>query len=261
MLRPYIISGQSTSFQGILPRPSGRVIDRAIARAPCSPLGRGWGLGLALQSDWGRGAACCAPTSPRLIASRTNRTVSRQIGYAPRDHRPQHARMERPWHPRVTMHRRSIRLRGHDYGGPGVYLVTVCASSHLFGRVRTSELIVSRLGEIARECWTSIPNHFPHVRIDAFVVMPDHIHGILFLGSRHSHTRAIGRIRPGSLGAVVRSFKSAVAARINALRGARVGGVWQRNYFDQIIRNRADLTRVRRYIFDNPARWDRNRTT
>src|SRR2546430_10066474 len=142
--------------------------------------------------------------------------------------------MERPWHPRVSMHRRSLRWRGHDYSSPGAYFVTICASSHLFGRVRTGEMLLSRFGEIARQCWVSIPNHFLHVRIDAFVVMPDHVHGILFLGSRHSHTRAIGRIRPGSLGAVVRSFKSAVAARIHALPRAPGGGAWPPNYFSQI---------------------------
>ncbi len=167
--------------------------------------------------------------------------------------------MERPWHPRVSMHRRSLRLRGYDYSRPGAYFVTICAASHVFGRVRAGEMILSRFGEIAREFCTSIPNHFPHVRIDAFVVMPDHVHGILFLGNRYPRTSAIGRISPGSLGTVVRSFKSAVASRINALRGARIGGIWQRNYFDQIISTREELDRVRRYIRDNPARWERNR--
>ena len=160
--------------------------------------------------------------------------------------RPQHVRMERPWHPRVSMHRRSLRLRGHDYSSPGAYFVTICACSHLFGRVRTAEMILNRFGEIARQCWTSIPSHFPHVRIDAFVVMPDHVHGILLFGARYPRTAAIGRIGPGSLGAVVRSFTSAVASRINALRGARVGGIWQRNYFDQVIRNRDDLNQIGR---------------
>jgi len=168
--------------------------------------------------------------------------------------------MEKAWHPRVTMHRRSLRLRGYDYSSPGAYFVTVCASSHLFGRVRAGEMIPNRSGEIARECWTSIPKHFTYVRIDAFVVMPDHVHGILILRDRYPRTHAIGRISPGSLGAVVRSFKSAVASRINSLRGARIGGIWQRNYFDEIICSRDDLDRVRRYIRDNAARWERNRT-
>jgi len=206
------------------------------------------------------GTACPQSRCPPNHLTRKNGRRPRQIGYALPAPRPQPVRMERPWHPRVSMHRRSLRLRGHDYSSPGAYFVTICASSHLFGRVRTAEMILSRFGEIARQCWMSIPNHFPHVRIDAFVVMPDHVHGILLLGARYPRTAAIGRIGPGSLGAVVRSFKSAVASRINALRGARVGGIWQRNYFDQVVRNLDDLNRVRRYIRDNPAGWERNRT-
>ncbi len=158
------------------------------------------------------------------------------------------------------MHRRSLRLRGYDYSRPGAYFVTICASSHVFGRVRAGQVILSRCGEIARECWASIPHHFPHVRTDASVVMPDHVHGILLLGDREPRISAIGRISPGSLGTVVRSFKSAVASRINAF-GVRIGGIWQRNYFDRIISTPDDLDSARRYIRDNPARWERNRTS
>jgi putative transposase len=163
------------------------------------------------------------------------------------------------WHPRVTMHRRSIRLRGHDYGSPGAYFVTVCARTHLFGRVHAREVIPSDYGEITANCWREIPSHFPHVRIDVFLVMPDHVHGILFLLKRESSATAVGRLTPGSLGAVIRSFKSAVAFRINSVRGARAGAMWQRNYFDEIIYNRDELERVRSYIRNNPARWNRDR--
>lgn len=169
--------------------------------------------------------------------------------------------MDRQWHPRVSMHRRSIRLRGRDYSAPGTYHLTICACSHLFGRVRRGEMILSRFGKIAVECWTDLPNHFSHVRLDAFVIMPDHMHGILVLDRRSGRAPAIGRIGAGSLGAVVRSFKSAVTARINSEFGARRGGIWQRNYFDQIIRSHSDLDRVRRYVRDNPVRWDLKRRT
>jgi len=168
--------------------------------------------------------------------------------------------MDRLWHPRVSMQRRSIRLRNRDYSGPGTYFVTICSSSHVFGRVRDGGMVLSPSGEIAHECWTNIPDHFSHVRIDAFVVMPDHVHGILLFDPRPARVHAIRRIRTGSLGAVVRSFKSAVAARINSTRGGLIGGIWQRNYFDQIVRSRADLDRVRRYIRDNPASWELSRT-
>ena len=196
----------------------------------------------------GRGAACCAPTSLGAPYPREN-------GYACVPIEPHRVSMNGPWHPRVSMHRRSIRLRGRDYSAPGTYLVTICVCSHLFGRVQTGEMILTRFGKIAGECWADLPNHFSHVRLDSFVVMPDHVHGILVLGRRSGRASAIGRVAVGSLGAVVRSFKSAVTARINSERGARPGGIWQRNYFDQIIRSRADLDRVRRYIRDNPVRW------
>jgi REP element-mobilizing transposase RayT len=107
---------------------------------------------------------------------------------------------------------------------------------------------------------TNTPDHFPHARIDAFVVMPDHLHGILVLRDYASRIPAVGRIRPGSLGTIVRSFKSVVASRINLLREVRFEGIWQRNYFDEIITTEADLDRARQYIRDNPARWDRRRT-
>jgi len=228
---------------------------------------------------WGRGAACCAPTfvfcascpypgaSCLQLRAAQNPCHARKCSVSPPNRlraatpRTKNIRMETPWHPRVSMHRRSLRLRGHDYSSPGAYFVTICASSHLFGRVRSARMMLSRFGEIARLCWMSIPRHFPHVRIDAFVVMPDHMHGILVLGARYPRACAVGRISAGSLGVVVRSFKSAVASRINVLRGAGVGGIWQRNYFDQVVRNVDDLNRVRQYIRDNPARWGRNRTS
>ncbi len=135
----------------------------------------------------GRGAACCAPTS--LGAPLSARKWLRM-----RATEPHRIPMNGPWHPRVSMHRRSIRLRGRDYSAPGTYLVTICACSHLFGRVQTGEMILTRFGKIAGECWTDLANHFSHVHLDAFVVMPDHVHGILVLRRRSARPSAIGRI-------------------------------------------------------------------
>src|SRR5882762_8208185 len=159
MLRPYI------RFLRILPLPRGILPPITRAKNPCH-------------------ARKCSVSPPNRLRAATPRTKT--------------IRMETPWHPRVSMHRRSLRLRGHDYSSPGAYFVTICASSHLFGRVRSGKMMLSQFGEIAREYWTSVPKHFSHVRIDAFVVMPDHVHGILLLGPRHPRTDAIGRISPGS---------------------------------------------------------------
>jgi putative transposase len=200
------------------------------------------------------------PHAPLRRCSQKSASPLPETGYPVRAIRLHRAGMGGSWHPRVSMDRRSIRLRSHDYGGPGAYFVTVCARTHLFGRVQAGEVSLSCWGEISSHCWTELPSHFPHVRIDVFRVMPDHVHGILILLRRESSATAVGRISPGSLGAIIRSFKSAVAFRINALRGVHVGGIWQRNYFDEIIRNHDELERVRSYVRNNPARWNRNRT-
>jgi len=174
--------------------------------------------------------------------------------------------------------RRSIRLRGYDYTQPGVYFITICTHQRapLFGQVVDGEMVLNVYGEIVRTCWREIPDHFPHVELDAFVVMPNHIHGIIVIVDhvvgathasplRHMHTsRPSERVPPrgpasGSLGAIVGSFKSAVTRRINALRGTPGAPVWQRNYYEHIIRSERALDAIRQYIAENPARWHLDR--
>jgi len=168
--------------------------------------------------------------------------------------------------------RRSIRLKEYDYGSPGAYFVTVCARRGTcpFGRTVGGRMHLSTWGEIVRQCWTAIPEHFPHTRLDAFCVMPNHLHGITWIvrarravplrdGSVAGRQREFGRPVPGSLPTIVRSFKAAMSRRANRLAGA--GGVfaWQRNYWEHVIRDEESLLRIRRYIAGNPLRWDLDR--
>ena len=171
-------------------------------------------------------------------------------------------------------HRRSIRLRGHDYSSPGAYFITICTHDRLplFGQVNDGKMVVNEYGEIARECWNAIPEHFPHVELDVFIIMPNHIHGIIWIVDINNNAgNNVGaqqccaptyrgvtphNVRPGSLGAIIRSFKSAVTRRINALRDHPGMPVWQRNYFDHIIRTPQTLDAIRQYIIENPIRWD-----
>ena len=129
-------------------------------------------------------------------------------------------------------------------------------------------MVLSEAGEIAAACWKQIPDHFSHVALDAFVIMPNHLHGILFLvGARHAvplqaasqRTERFGKPVPGSVPTIVRSFKSAATRRINALRGAPGSPVWQRNYYEHIIRGESALQSIRRYITENPQRWHLDR--
>jgi REP element-mobilizing transposase RayT len=167
-------------------------------------------------------------------------------------------------------HRRSIRLSGFDYRSPGAYFVTICIQGGecLLGEVVDGEMQLSEWGEIAWNCWQAIPEHFPHVELDAWVVMPNHIHGIIAItdpvvGAQHAaplqertprHSPR-PNVQPGSLGAIVRSFKSAATRRINELRGTPGIRFWQRNYWEHIIGDKRSLKRIREYMQSNPARW------
>lgn len=164
--------------------------------------------------------------------------------------------------PRVH-HRRSVRLRGFDYARPGTYFVTTCTRDRapLFGDIARGVVQLSPLGRIVVEEWASTPLLRPQVRLDAFVVMPDHLHGILVTtNDRVGLTRraALGGTSgsaPGSLGAIVGQFKAAVTKRINAVRRTPHGEVWQRGYYEHVIRDLASLDRIRQYIATNPSRW------
>jgi putative transposase len=179
-------------------------------------------------------------------------------------------------------HRRSIRLRDYDYSRDGAYFVTICTwqRESLFGEVTDGENQWSNMGQVVQECWAALPEHFPHVELDAFVIMPNHVHGILVLnddrdivGARHAspdlgewvrgtdratHASPLRRAGPKSrsIGAIVGSFKSAVTKRINLFRDNPGKPVWQRNYFERVIRDERELEVIRQYFVGNPSRWE-----
>jgi REP element-mobilizing transposase RayT len=170
-----------------------------------------------------------------------------------------------PFDPSVH-HRRSVRLPAFDYARPGAYFVTICTRDReqLFGDIADGVMRLSPLGRMARQEWTRTHDVRPDVTPDAFVVMPDHVHGILLLthdreAVRHTARGGATGPRSGSVGAIVGQFKSVVTKRINARRGTLHGVVWQRGYYERVIRGRTTLARIRQYIADNPARWDSTR--
>ncbi len=167
-------------------------------------------------------------------------------------------------------HRRSIRLPGYDYSQAGAYYITIVTYQRdcLFGKIENEEMILSDLGKIADECWRAIPDHFPLVELGAYVVMPNHVHGIIVI-TDNGRGAALLRpydqpdvndnphkinVKPGSLGAIVRSYKSAVSYRIHKEHNAT--SIWQRNYYEHIIRDEKDLQNKSDYIDANPMLWD-----
>ena len=158
-------------------------------------------------------------------------------------------------------HRRSIRLRGHDYAGRGVYFLTICVANNrpLFGTVVNGRMALNDAGRIAARCWREIPSHFPHATLDEWIIMPDHVHGIIRLDNgtayRTPTTEAFGRPVVGSIPTIIRSFKSAATKHIRTGTACRAP-IWQRNYYDIIVRDERALNNIRAYIRNNPANWD-----
>jgi putative transposase len=165
-------------------------------------------------------------------------------------------------------HRRSIRLPGWDYTQAGAYFVTSCAfkAECLFGQVVNGEMVLNEYGRIVEEEWQRTGQLRPYVALDAYVIMPNHFHAILWLAedSRGTARRAptqrqFGQPVAKSLPTIIDAFKSAVSRRVNRQRDTPGGQVWQRNYYEHIIRSEHALEAIRRYIGDNPARWELDR--
>ena len=182
----------------------------------------------------------------------------------------------------------SCRLKGWDYSWPGYYFVTICVKNRIchFGEVVDCKMVLNRFGYIAKNYYREIPKHFPHVKLDSFIVMPNHIHGIIvinknkiindempfidFENNKPGRNEAMPRLyydngdngknispKSGSLPVIVGSFKSIVAKSIKKIN---IEFAWQARFYDHIIRNEKSLNNIRQYITDNPQNWwcDRN---
>jgi putative transposase len=152
-------------------------------------------------------------------------------------------------------HRRSIRLPGYDYTQPGAYFVTICAHKQksIFRLVVDGKILLNTQGQVVVETWASLSTHHPYLDLDAFVIMPNHVHGVLVLRDETvPDNDAEARTQ---LPEIVRAFKSFSSRRINMVRRTQGKPVWQRGYYEHVIRDEPELDAVRRYIEVNPAKW------
>lgn len=181
-------------------------------------------------------------------------------------------------------HRRSIRLREYDYTQAGAYFVTICVYNResLLGEIADGVMKLSAIGEIVAACWNAIPEHFRHVELDEMMVMPNHVHGILVFaydayvegvdrGEAFAETSAKRGAaananaspllemprgtRPRSLNSVIQNFKSVSTRKVNKSLFNPGSHLWQRDYYEHVIRNEHELERIREYIFNNPYKW------
>lgn len=217
-------------------------------------------------------------------------------------------------------HRRSIRLKGYDYSQAGAYFITICTYNRncIFGEIRDGQMHLNEIGRIVETEWLKTSEIRDNVELDAFVVMPNHLHGTIIITGKAGTDDAIGandspnsvdmtvgadrrppdddiglhvggrapdrgiksnvgadrrppdddiglhvgahgraplRRQPKSIGSIIAGFKSTVTKQINTIRNTPGAPVWQRNYYEHIIRNEEAFTRIQQYIIENPAQW------
>jgi len=172
-------------------------------------------------------------------------------------------------------HRRSIRLREYDYTTPGAYFITLVSwqRENIFVEILDGMIELNKFGQIAKQQWEKLPRRFRHIELDEFVIMPNHIHGIIIISadrsrgtadevydndaesSRRAPTERFAKPVLGSIPTIVRSYKSSVAYRINIMRDTPGVPVWQRNYYEHIVRDEHEWNLINQYIINNPFNW------
>jgi REP-associated tyrosine transposase len=159
-------------------------------------------------------------------------------------------------------HRRSVRLKEYDYAQPGAYFVTLVAYNRqcIFGQFVNGDIALSEFGQIVSEEWNRSAAIREEIELDAFIVMPNHIHGIVIITNRSVGATGRSPLLAGppkhSLGAFIAGLKSAATKRINEIRSTPGLPIWQRNYYEHIIRDEESLDRIREYVLTNPAGWE-----
>ena len=162
----------------------------------------------------------------------------------------------------------SSRLKNWDYSSNGAYYITIMTKNRecFWGEILSGDMILNDLGEIVQNFWYEIPQHFPFIKLNEMIVMPNHIHGILLIDNDHSmiKTRNLGvstvinrkQWKPGTIGVVINQYKRICTIK-SRKKNPEFG--WQSRFYDHIIRDKYDLIRIREYIRNNPQMWERDR--
>ncbi|RPI06596.1 MAG: transposase [Ignavibacteriae bacterium] len=159
----------------------------------------------------------------------------------------------------------STRLKGYDYSHPGDYFATICVRNHecILGDVEQEIMNLSNVGNIAKKCWEQIPDHFHYVTLDEFIVMPNHIHGIIIINDQRGRdvqlnvstkdSSAIISPKKGTLSVIIRTYKAAVTRECRRIGSNEFR--WQPGFYEHIIRDEKGLQHIRDYIINNPIKW------
>ena len=160
-------------------------------------------------------------------------------------------------------HRHSIRLKEYDYSQAGAYYVTIDVQNRvcLFGEIVNCEMILNEAGKMVNEQWDALLERFPNIEFDVYQVMPNHFHGIIVVTENVDTQNVVVQNKKPTLGDIIGAFKSITTHEYilgvdNKNWPQFYKRLWQRNYYEHVIRDEADLNRIRDYIQSNPANWD-----
>ena len=169
-------------------------------------------------------------------------------------------------HPPSRPNRRSPRKSGFDYKRLGAYFVTICTHQrrHLFCEIQEDAVLLNATGLVVDHYWRRLPIHFAHVKLDHWVIMPNHLHAVVWLqydvdADTESSDNVLTQSQNSSLSAVIGTFKSLVSRRVHRMAGSEGRTIWQERYCDSFIRSERALYEVRRYIVENPRKWSMDR--
>ena len=159
---------------------------------------------------------------------------------------------------RLDCNRRSVRLKGYDYTHPGAYYVTTVTRDRepWFGDVADGEMRLNRTGQLIMDAWEWIPTRYSYVKLDTYILMPNHLHGIIVITEENAGRAKTSFSSKKPLGRLIGAFKTVSTKRVNLLQNTPGQTLWQRGFYDRVIRNHRELERVREYIVHNPSRWE-----
>jgi putative transposase len=166
--------------------------------------------------------------------------------------------------------RKRNRLKDYDYSRNGYYFITICSKNgkELLGMIRDHGMVLDELGVITDTCWRNMPHRFPDVTVDEYIIMPNHLHGIVVIGTNAAGNTSV-MSKEGAdpcspqdrtkmyLSKIVHSFKSSVTREVR--RQFNIRFEWQKSFYDHVIRDDASLDKIREYISNNPLKWETDR--
>jgi putative transposase len=160
----------------------------------------------------------------------------------------------------------SLRLKDFDYSEEGIYFITICTKDrkNFFGKIQNGKMMLNDVGEIAKKCWKEIPKYFPDTVLGTFVIMPNHVHGLIYIKENNNSSVRNENFRslpPGWHGAKSRSLSSIIRGfKIGVTKWCRQNNhdyfSWHKSFYDHIVRNDEELEKIHEYIIFNPQKWE-----